>query len=138
LEKKVFLLLLGISGVGPKLALNILSGMELSELVQALREGNVEKLRAIPGVGPKTAGRLVLELKEKVASLNLVGLESSAPASGGENKIAEDTLSALINLGYNRVEAKRAIDQILKEESSDALDSVEGLIKKVLKKLAKG
>ncbi|HLG23037.1 MAG TPA: Holliday junction branch migration protein RuvA [Candidatus Manganitrophaceae bacterium] len=138
LEKKVFLLLLGISGVGPKLALNILSGMELSELVQALREGNVEKLRAIPGVGPKTAGRLVLELKEKVASLNLVGLESSAPASGGENKIAEDTLSALINLGYNRVEAKRAIDQIFKEESSDALDSVEGLIKKVLKKLAKG
>lgn len=137
LEKELFLLLLGISGVGPKLALNILSGMELNELIQAIRNGSVERLRAIPGVGPKTAGRLVLELKEKVALLNLAGLQpSSEPES--ENQAGDDALSALMNLGYNRMEAKRALDQILKEPaSSESPDSVEGLIKKALKKLAK-
>ncbi|HZR46567.1 MAG TPA: Holliday junction branch migration protein RuvA [Candidatus Manganitrophaceae bacterium] len=137
LEKELFLLLLGISGVGPKLALNILSGMELNELIGAIRNGSVERLRAIPGVGPKTAGRLVLELKEKAALLNLTGLQpSSEPES--ENQAGDDALSALMNLGYNRMEAKRAIEQILKDPaSSDRPDSVEGLIKKALKKLSK-
>ena len=137
LEKELFLLLLGISGVGPKLALNILSGMELNELIGAIRNGSVERLRAIPGVGPKTAGRLVLELKEKAALLNLAGLKpSSEPES--ENQAGDDALSALMNLGYNRMEAKRAIEQILKEPASpDSSDSVEGLIKRALKKLAK-
>lgn len=138
LEKQLFLLLLGISGVGPKLALNILSGMELNELIQSIRNGSVERLRAIPGVGPKTAGRLVLELKEKVALLNLAGLQASAAAPEGENPVGDDALSALMNLGYNRNEAKRSIDQILKDASpADPPDSVEGLIKKALKKLSK-
>lgn len=138
LEKELFLLLLGISGVGPKLALNILSGMELNELIQAIRNGSVERLRAIPGVGPKTAGRLVLELKEKVALLNLAGLQPSLAEPEGENRTDDDALSALMNLGYNRIEAKRAIDQILKDQPLSAPpDPVEGLIKKALKKLAK-
>jgi Holliday junction DNA helicase RuvA len=112
--------------------------MELNELVQAIRDGSVERLRAIPGVGPKTAGRLVLELKEKVALLNLAGLQSSIEAEGGEAPAGDDALSALMNLGYNRNEAKRAVDQILKEQSpSNPPDSVEELIKKALKKLAK-
>ena len=137
LEKELFLLLLGVSGVGPKLALNILSGIELNELIQALRNGSVDRLRAIPGVGPKTAGRLVLELKEKAASLDFTGLHSSIIAPGGENQAGEDALSALMNLGYNRVEAKRAIDRILQEQPAESPDSVEGLIKKALKKLSK-
>lgn len=137
LEKELFLLLLGISGVGPKLALNILSGMELNELIVAIRNGSVERLRAIPGVGPKTAGRLVLELKEKVALLNLAGLQASDDAPESENQAGDDALSALMNLGYNRIEAKRAIDQILKDQPTAGPDSVEGLIKKALKKLAK-
>ncbi len=137
LEKELFLLLLGVSGVGPKLALNILSGIELNELIQALRNGSVDRLRAIPGVGPKTAGRLVLELKEKAALLNPAGLQSSIAAQGGETQIGEDALSALMNLGYNRVEAKRVIDQILQEQPAESPGSVEGLIKKALKKLAK-
>lgn len=137
IEKELFLMLLGISGVGPKLALNILSGMELPELVQALREGSVERLRAIPGVGPKTAGRLVLELKEKVAALSLTGVQAPAPAASEEDQVKEDALSALINLGYSRNEAKRAIDRI-SEEEGPLPDSVEAWIKKALKKLAKG
>jgi holliday junction DNA helicase RuvA len=138
LEKELFLLLLGISGVGPKLALNILSGMELNELIQAIRSGSIERLRAIPGVGPKTAGRLVLELKEKAAMLNLAGLQPSLTGPEGENQVGDDALSALMNLGYNRIEAKRAIDLILKDHApSDLPDPVEGLIKKALKKLAK-
>ncbi|TAK09623.1 MAG: Holliday junction branch migration protein RuvA [Candidatus Manganitrophaceae bacterium] len=136
LEKELFLLLLGVSGVGPKVALGILSGMELTELVQALRDGNVDRLRAIPGVGPKTAGRLVLELREKVSALSLAGLQTSAPAGSESEKMKEDALSALVNLGYSRNEAKRVIDTIVGEEGS-ASDFVEGLIKKALKKLAK-
>lgn len=136
LEKELFLLLLGVSGVGPKVALGILSGMELTELVQALRDGNVDRLRAIPGVGPKTAGRLVLELREKVSALSLAGLQTPAAAGSESEKMKEDALSALVNLGYSRNEAKRVIDKIAGEEGS-ASDFVEGLIKKALKKLAK-
>ena len=136
LEKDLFLLLLGISGVGPKVALGILSGMEPTELVQALRDGNVDRLRAIPGVGPKTAGRLVLELREKVNSLSLAGLQTAASPSTERDRVKEDALSALVNLGYSRNEAKRVIDQIAEEEADES-DSVEGLIKKALKKLAR-
>lgn len=135
LEKELFLLLLGISGVGPKVALGILSGMELTELVQALRDGNVDRLRAIPGVGPKTAGRLVLELREKVNALSLAGLQTPVSAGSESDKTKEDALSALVNLGYHRTEAKRTVDKIA-EETTDS-ESVEGLIKKALKKLAK-
>lgn len=135
LEKELFLLLLGISGVGPKVALGILSGMELTELVQALRDGNVDRLRAIPGVGPKTAGRLVLELREKVNALSPAGLQIPVSAGSESDKTKEDALSALVNLGYHRTEAKRTVDQIA-EETADS-ESVEGLIKKALKQLAK-
>jgi Holliday junction DNA helicase RuvA len=136
LEKDLFLLLLGISGVGPKVALGILSGMELTELVQALRDGNVDRLRAIPGVGPKTAGRLVLELREKVGALSLAGLQAPVSVGSESDKTKEDALSALVNLGYNRNEAKRVVDKIAEEETAES-DSVEGLIKKALKRLAK-
>ncbi len=136
LEKELFLLLLGVSGVGPKVALGILSGMELTELVQALRDGNVDRLRAIPGVGPKTAGRLVLELREKVSALSLAGLQTPISAGSESDKIKEDSLSALVNLGYSRNEAKRVIDKIAEGEEEKS-DSVEELIKKALKKLAK-
>ncbi len=132
LEKELFLLLLGVSGIGPKLALNILSGMEIMELAAAIQEGNIQRLRAIPGVGPKTAGRLVLELKEKVASLKLAGLPLAEPLASGEDKIVADALSALVNLGYNRSEAKKVLDGAELNGSS-----VEGLIKQALKKLAR-
>lgn len=133
-EKAVFLLLLGVSSVGPKLALNILSGIELNELIHAIREEQVHRLKAIPGVGPKMAGRLILELKEKVAQMDLAGTDSLQSVSGGEDSNQNDALSALINLGYARMDAKRAIEQIFKEAEGA---SVEDLIREGLKRLAK-
>ncbi len=132
-EKEVFLLLLGVSGVGPKLALNILSGIGVSELIEAIRAEQVQRLRAIPGVGPKMAGRLVLELKEKMSLLD--DSPTSLPVLAEiEDEKQRDALSALMNLGYSRTEVKRSLDLILKE-TEDA--SVEDLIRAGLKRLAK-
>lgn len=133
-EKAVFLLLLGVSGVGPKLALNILSGIELNELIHAIREEQIHRLKAIPGVGPKMAGRLILELKEKIAQMDVAGTDSSQSVSWGEDSNQNDALSALINLGYARMDAKRVVEQILKEAEGA---SVEDLIREGLKRLAK-
>ncbi len=140
LEKELFLLLISVSGVGPKLGLNILSGMETGELIDAIRNGNVQRLRAIPGVGPKMAGRLALELKEKVSSLHpeRSGIAASVVEPG--NEVSNDALSALMNLGYHRTEARRVIEQIVQgeeEQDNGEIDSVEGLIKLALKRLAK-
>ncbi len=132
LEKELFLLLISVSGVGPKLARNILSGMEIAELLAAIRKGSVEQLRSIPGIGPKVAGRLALELKEKVASL---GVANILVETAGE-PVCQDALSALVNLGYLEREAKRAIDRI-RNEGPNTPDGVEALIKQALRLLSK-
>ncbi len=135
-EKAVFLLLLGVTSVGPKLALNILSGIGVSELIDAIREEQVHRLKAIPGVGPKMAGRLILELKEKMAALGGTG-DSDPPVStaGMKDGKQHDALSALVNLGYARAEAKRSLEQIAKASKDGS--SVEDLIRAALKRLAK-
>ncbi|MEK7286800.1 MAG: Holliday junction branch migration protein RuvA [Nitrospirota bacterium] len=140
LEKKIFLLLIGVSGVGPKLARNIMSGMELSDFISVLKKGSLDSLRKIPGIGPKMAGRLVLELKEKVESLETLPKRTIATS---HDLMSDDLLSALLNLGYTQRDAKRAIDQILTErplrEDKDAEEnSVEVLIKQALRLLSKG
>ncbi len=139
LEKETFLLLLSISGIGPKLALNILSGLEIADLIIAIRDGNLPRLRGIPGVGPKTAGRIILELKDKVTGLNLSGLILSPSLSAGEDPLVEDALSALINLGYPRGDAKKALEQMQSEMDGPptAPASVAGLIKQALKRLSR-
>ncbi|MFQ5598108.1 MAG: Holliday junction branch migration protein RuvA [Nitrospiria bacterium] len=134
-EKSLFLLLLGVSGVGPKLALNILSGIDPNELVAALREGRVHTLKAIPGVGPKMAGRLALELKEKVAQLDSAGVKPPEEIDSSDDALREDALSALVNLGYHRSEVNRILDQMITVHDSD--HSAEDLIKECLKHLAK-
>lgn len=131
-EKEVFLLLLGVTSVGPKLALNILSGIGVSELIDAIREEQAHRLKAIPGVGPKMVGRLILELKEKVNALGIA--PSDIPASDEiEEGKQRDALSALMNLGYARSHAKRSLEQILKESEHG---SVEDLIRAGLKRLS--
>ncbi|NOY84904.1 Holliday junction ATP-dependent DNA helicase RuvA [hydrothermal vent metagenome] len=132
-EKEVFLLLLGVTGVGPKLALNILSGIGVSELIEAIREEQVQRLKAIPGVGPKMAGRLILELKEKMCALGDTSTDLP-PSAEIEDEEQRDALSALVNLGYSKAEVKRSLDFILRE-TEDA--SVEDLIRAGLKHLAK-
>lgn len=136
-EKSLFLLLTRVSGVGPKLALNILSGIALNELVDAIREGQVKTLRSIPGVGPKMAGRLALELKEKVEALGIVGPCSETIPADSADAVRNDAFSALVNLGYASKDVKRAIDKILNEQEHEAEPLTEELIKEGLKVLAK-
>jgi len=140
LEKELFLLLISISGVGPKLGLNILSGMETGELINAIRNGDVQRLRAIPGVGPKMAGRLALELREKVSGLHPEDSGIVVETAEPRDAVGDDALSALMNLGYHRTVARRMIEQIVQGEEAQHngdIDSVEGLIKLALKRLAK-
>ena len=104
-ERTLFLLLLGVTGIGPRVALTVLSGIPPAELIDALRSQDVRRLVAIPGVGKKTAERMVLELAEKVASL-----AGEAPAKAPAAVAADDVVSALVNLGYRKAEAERAVD----------------------------
>lgn len=134
-EKKLFLLLIGVSGIGPKLAITVLSGLSAEELVQALRAGNLTKLVGIPGVGKKTAERMLVELKDKVATILPPGLEESASvvAQTGD-AMREDVISALVNLGYQRSQAEKAVGSVMKE-TSDA--NFAAVLKQSLRMLAK-
>jgi holliday junction DNA helicase RuvA len=112
-EQALFERLIEVSGVGPKLAVAILSGIEAPDLVAALRASDVVRLTRIPGVGKKTAERLVLELKDKVQGL--AATEEPAPAAAAVGSAKEDLVSALLHLGYSRPEAERGVDRALKE-----------------------
>jgi Holliday junction DNA helicase RuvA len=105
-EKHLFELLLGASGVGPTLALKILSGMNVEELVPAIRGGDLARLTRIPGVGRKTAERMVVELKDK---LEAVAIETEKPAAASPAGVEADVKSALINLGYDERTAESAV-----------------------------
>jgi Holliday junction DNA helicase RuvA len=110
-EKTIFEKLISISGIGPKLAVTVLSGLPTSDLVSAIRNGEVQKLVRIPGVGKKTAERMILELKDK---LDMVGsgapiASASKPAGAALGVIEHDVLSALINLGCQRSAADMAV-----------------------------
>ncbi len=107
-EKHLFELLLGASGVGPTLALKILSGMNVEELVPAIRGGDLARLTKIPGVGRKTAERMVVELKDK---LETVTIESEKPAPASPAGVEADVKSALVNLGYDERTAEAAVGE---------------------------
>jgi Holliday junction DNA helicase RuvA len=107
-EKHVFELLLGASGVGPSLSLKILSGMNVEELVPAIRGGDIMRLTKIPGVGRKTAERMVLELKDK---LDAVAIESEKPLPASPAGVEADVKSALVNLGYDERTAENAVTE---------------------------
>jgi Holliday junction DNA helicase RuvA len=111
-ERSLFEKLIAVSGVGPRLANAILSGIEAPELVAALRSSDVARLTRIPGVGRKTAERLVVELKDKMQGLPGGEDAGTAPAP---STAAEDLVSALVHLGYSRPEAERAVDRALKD-----------------------
>jgi Holliday junction DNA helicase RuvA len=111
-EKVVFERLISVSGIGPKLAIAVLSGLPTSDLIAAIRASDVQRLVRIPGVGKKTAERIILELKDK-----LVGVEIGAPAAPVEsaatwNSLERDVLSALQNLGCSRLAAEEAIRKV--------------------------
>lgn len=127
-EQTIFQKLITINKVGPRLALGILSGMSPADLLSAVMNNDSARLSTIPGVGKKTAERLTLELKDKLADLS-VGMEhqpESAPTQGFYN----DALSALLNLGYRKPEAEKALKTIYNQNGKDA--SLEELIKESL------
>ena len=132
LEQQIFERLIAISGIGPKLAVSVLSGIEPGELVAAIHRGDLARLTGIPGVGRKTAERMVLELKDRLAQLAVpAGASASIPASPGE-RLRADLLSALQNLGYHRPLAEKAVDATL---SSARAPSFEQALKAALREL---
>jgi holliday junction DNA helicase RuvA len=121
-EQTLFEKLIGVAGVGPKLAINILSGIEAPDLVEALRASDLGRLTRIPGVGRKTAERLVLELKDKMPAVPPTA-EAAAPASA-EAHPKDDLVSALVHLGYARPEAERGVDRALREDGSGRFEDL--------------
>lgn len=135
-EKQVFELLLRANRVGPKLALTMLSGMSPERLVAALRDGEVAAMKGIPGVGAKTAERMVVELRERALELGArAGGEIADPAAGGREDLYEQLLSALVNLGYPRSQAERVVETAVSEAGEDA--TIESLIRIALRGLAR-
>jgi Holliday junction DNA helicase RuvA len=139
-ERELFLRLISVSGIGPKLGITLLSGMSADEMIASIRTNNLARLILIPGVGRKTAERLVVELREKVASLSSAQLEDELGAKAteqpvsSEDSVRADALSALLNLGYQRSAAEKAIDNVLNEEGDVTVESV---LRRVLRKLAR-
>ena len=133
-EKELFLKLITISGVGPKLAVSILSGAPVHELAQALVEGNIHRLTSIPGVGRKTAERLTLELKGQMSAFILPEQAEAVKTTEAPQAIEDDVLSALTNLGYPKPSAEKAVAMAVREE--DAERTFEGILKNALRRLA--
>jgi len=112
-ERQVFERLIAISGIGPKLALAVLSGVDSRDLVIAVQRGDVARLKGIPGIGKKTAERIVLELRDRLAQLTVPDAAASGVATVEGERLRADLLSALQNLGYHRPQADKAVDNIL-------------------------
>ena len=135
-EKDAFVLLTSVSGVGPKLALSVLSALPVSNLVSAIQSGDVEKLTTVPGIGNKSASRLVLELKDKVEKLHPGLASASDSPRQGQDATFDDALSALVNLGYRPQDAKEALKQVKKSNSESIV--LKDMIRESLKELARG
>ncbi len=139
-ERELFLILKTVSGIGPKLALAILSGLQVQPLCAAIATGDAKLLTTLQGVGKKTAERICVELKEKVAHLAAGAGETAAVAGmviGGGTQVG-DAVSALINLGYSESQARMALGKVKKERGEDAFAaiSLEELIREGLRALA--
>src|SRR5262249_14532707 len=140
-ERELFLQLISVNGVGPGLAIKLLSGMNADEMIASIRTNNLARLVSIPGVGRKTAERLVVDLRDKIASLSSPALEkefaAKAAAAGVGNSadsMRDDAMSALTNLGYQRSAAEKAVKTAV-DEGGDL--SVETILRRSLRSLAK-
>ena len=134
-ERELFQLMISVSGIGPKVAMNILSGISSAELLEAICGGNLAKLITIPGIGKKMAERLILELKEKaIKKMAADQIPVMDVKQRRNDMIREDVLSALVNLGYKANAARDALDKVARDvEGEQAMDQ---LLKKTLKILA--
>jgi Holliday junction DNA helicase RuvA len=129
-EKLLFEKLITVSGIGPKLAITILSGMPADDMVRAIRGNDIARLTRIPGIGKKTAERMVLELRDKLPEAG----PSATPTASPLNPIEDDVLSALLNLGYQRAAAEKALAAVSQEGSPKSFDQ---MFRAVLGRLSK-
>ena len=134
LERQMFERLIAVSGIGPKLAIAVLSGLETRDLVSAVQRADVARLTSIPGVGKKTAERIVLELKDRLTQIAIPAAVDAKPQAAGEDRMRGDLLSALQNLGYHRNDAERAIDVVLEPSADRTLESA---LKDALRRLSR-
>ena len=130
-EKQVFLLLNSVSGIGPKLAVNILSGIPAEELVEAVKEGNQPRLVSIPGVGKKLAERMIVELRDKFATLQ--SRPSEAISQNSDSQLVLDAVSALVNLGYKKAEVEKNVRDMIQTGKR----TLEEVIKDVLRRMSR-
>jgi len=137
-EKELFSKLTSVSGVGPKLAITMLSGMPAAELIQAITSNDLVRLTAMPGVGRKTAERVVVELRDKLAALAAAEREAEPVLSRGDAPsgpaVRDDTVAALMSLGYPKPMAERAVSDAIREEGDRTIEAV---LKRSLRRLSR-
>ena len=132
-ERQMFERLIAVSGIGPKLAIAVLSGVDSRELVTAVQRGDIARLTSIPGVGKKTAERIVLELRDRLAQMTMpVAVAAAGAATPPGERLRADLLSALENLGYHRAHADKAVDRVL---ATNADATLEQALRDVLREL---
>jgi Holliday junction DNA helicase RuvA len=136
LEQELFERLIGVGGIGPKVALAVLSGIEPQELIRAIERGDLARLTAIPGVGKKTSERIVLELKDRLPRAKMAAATADRAASEPP-AVRDDVVSALVNLGYHRPLAERAADAALAAVGPSPDAGFERMLKQALRELAK-
>jgi holliday junction DNA helicase RuvA len=130
-EKQVFLLLNSVAGIGPKLAINILSGIAADELARAIKEGDQLRLVSIPGVGKKLAERMIVELRDKFATFQAQVTETPVASNGSE--LMQDAVSALVNLGYRKAEVEKSVRDTIQAGNI----TLEEVIKEALRRISR-
>lgn len=138
-ERKLFVNFISVSGIGPKLGIALLSGMSADELINSIKSNNLARLTLIPGVGRKTAERLIVDLREKMTALAASQVEADTGAKStqipsSEDDVRSQALSGLVNLGYQKSAAEKAIDSVLSEDGEHTVESV---LRRGLRKLAR-
>ena len=133
-EKALFVRLMGVAGIGPRLAVNILSGISPAELAQCLGQGDFSSLISIPGVGRKTAERIMVEMRDKLPALAADRDIALSVKSAADEAVMNDAISALVNLGYKKGVARKAIEEAV--ERLEGKINLEGLLKESLRALA--
>lgn len=131
LELSLFQRLIAVSGIGPKVALAVLSGIEPADLIRAVKGSDIARLTRIPGVGKKTSERIVVELKDRLPKMDEPPASDAAPEAGD---VRDNVLSALTNLGYQRSSVERTVDAVLRKTEARAF---EPLLREVLKSLSR-
>lgn len=133
-EKAAFLLVISVSGIGPRLGLALLSGLTVTELASAIKTGDAKRLSSVPGIGQKTAARLILELQSKITTIVPEATDNGATPAA--SSIMDDALSALVNLGYQAAAAKETLKLIERSRPGEDL-TVEDLLREALRRLSK-